>query len=103
MAPSLEGSPTKAKEAPSPQEVRLDSLDTNPVFQYLREFHIGITLLDVHLNWLNRFHFLILEGGLLVVLVDCIIFLSAFLDGCIIFLSACYKDVYFNSFFPRKT
>ena len=103
MAPSLEGSPTKAKEAPFPQEVRLDSLDTNPVFQYLREFHIGIILLDVHLNWLNQFHFLILEGGLLVVLVDCIIFLSAFLDGCIIFLSACYKDVYFNSFFPRKT
>ena len=35
MAPSLEGSPTKAKEAPSPHAVGLASLDTNPVFQYL--------------------------------------------------------------------
>ena len=37
MIPSLEGSPTKAKEAPSPHEVRLAPLDTNPVFQCLRE------------------------------------------------------------------
>ena len=37
MAPSLEGWPTKAKEAPSPHEVRLAPLDTNPVFQSLRE------------------------------------------------------------------
>ena len=35
MTPSLEGSPTKAKEAPSPHKVRLASLDTNPVFQCL--------------------------------------------------------------------
>ena len=41
---------------------------------------IGITLVDVHLNWLNWFHFLILEGGLLVILLDCMIFLSPFLD-----------------------
>ena len=33
MTPSLEGLPTKAKEAPSPHEVRLVPLDTNPVFQ----------------------------------------------------------------------
>ena len=33
MTPSLEGSLTKAKEAPSPHEVRLALLDTNPVFQ----------------------------------------------------------------------
>ena len=32
---SLEGWPTKAKEAPSPHVVRLTPLDTNPVFQYL--------------------------------------------------------------------
>ena len=38
-------------------------------------FPIGITLVDVHLNWLNLFHFLILEGGLLVFLIDCMIFL----------------------------
>ena len=27
-------------------------------------FSLGITLVDVHLNWLNWFHLLILEGGL---------------------------------------
>ena len=32
---SLEGWPTKAKEAPFPHEVRLTPLDTNPVFQCL--------------------------------------------------------------------
>ena len=31
MTPSLEGWPTKAKEVPSPHEVRLAPLDTNPV------------------------------------------------------------------------
>ena len=35
MIPSLEGLPTKAKEAPSPHEVRLAPVDTNPVFQIL--------------------------------------------------------------------
>ena len=44
--------------------------------------------MDVHLNWLNWFYFLILEGGLLVILIDSMIFLSPFLD------------VYVSSFFP---
>ena len=35
MAPSLEGWPTKAKEAPSPHEVRLAPLDTDLVLQSL--------------------------------------------------------------------
>ena len=35
MIPSLEGWATKAKEAPSPHEVKQTSLDTNPVFQCL--------------------------------------------------------------------
>ena len=43
-------------------------------------FSIGITLIDVLQNWLNWFHFLFLEGGLLVILIDCMIFLSPFLD-----------------------
>ena len=43
-------------------------------------FSIGITLVDVHLNWLNWFLFLILEGDLLGILIDCMIFLSPFLD-----------------------
>ena len=33
--PSLEGWPTKAKDVPSPHEVRMAPLDTNPVFQGL--------------------------------------------------------------------
>ena len=43
-------------------------------------FSIGITLVDVHLNWLNWFLILILEGGLLIILIDCMISLSPFLD-----------------------
>ena len=31
-------------------------------------------------SWLNWFHFLILEGGLLVILIDCMIFVLPFLD-----------------------
>ena len=37
MTTSLEGWPTKVKEAPSPREVTLAPLDTNPVFQSLGE------------------------------------------------------------------
>ena len=33
------------------------------------------------MNWLNWFHFLTLEGGLLVILIDCLIFLPPFLDA----------------------
>ena len=40
MTPSLEGWPTKAKEAPSPHEVRLTSLDTYPVFQCVRDARV---------------------------------------------------------------
>ena len=43
-------------------------------------FSIIITVVDVLQNWLNWFHFLFLEGGLLVILIDCMIFLSPFLD-----------------------
>ena len=43
-------------------------------------------------NWLNWFHFLFLEGGLLVTLTDCMNFLSPFLD---------VTRVSVNSFFPR--
>ena len=37
-------------------------------------FYSYITMVDVHLNWLNWFNFLFLEGGLLVILTDCMIF-----------------------------
>ena len=43
-------------------------------------FSRGITLVDVLQNWLNWSHFLFLEVGLLVILIDCMIFLSPFLD-----------------------
>ena len=39
-------------------------------------FSIGITSVDVHLNWPNWFHFLIFKGGLLIILIDCMIYLS---------------------------
>ena len=51
-------------------------------------FSTGFTLVDVLMNWLNWFHFLILEEGVLVILIDCMIF-------------RCYKDAYVNSFFPH--
>ena len=40
----------------------------------------SITLVEVLQNWLNWFNFLFLEGGLLVILTDCMIFQSPFLD-----------------------
>ena len=46
----------------------------------LNFFSIEITLVDVLQNCLNWFQFLFLEGGLLVSLIDCMIFLSPFLD-----------------------
>ena len=43
-------------------------------------FYRYITLPDVLQNWLSWFHFLFLEGGLLVILIDYMNFLSPFLD-----------------------
>ena len=37
-------------------------------------------MVDVLENWLNWLPFHFFEGGLLIVLIDCIIFLSPFLD-----------------------
>ena len=48
----------------------------------------GIILEDIHLNWLNWFHILILEGGLFTILIVCMIFLSSFLDVTRMFMSA---------------
>ena len=50
------------------------------IYIFFTYIFIGITLVGVHLNWLNWFHLLILEGGLLVILIDCLIILSPFLD-----------------------
>ena len=43
-------------------------------------FSIGITFIDDHLNWLNWFHVLIFELGLLIILIDCMLLLSPFLN-----------------------
>ena len=45
-------------------------------------------MVDVHLKWLNWFHFLILEGGLFVIVIDCMNILSPFLDVTRIFMSS---------------
>ena len=37
-------------------------------------------MVDVLLNWLNWFHFLIFEGGLVVIPIDFIIFVSPLVD-----------------------
>ena len=42
--------------------------------------HHGNVAVGIYLNWLNWFHFLILKEGLLIILIDCMIFLSPFLD-----------------------
>ena len=44
---------------------------------YHQVFHFisaSITLVDLHRNWLNWCHFLILTGGPLLILIDCMIF-----------------------------
>ena len=57
MTSSLEGFPTKAKEAPSPNEVRLALLDTNTVFQCLGEFFNLNLIFGYKLVILNYFFF----------------------------------------------
>ena len=57
---------------------------------------IGITLLDVHLNWLNWFRFVILKGGLHVIVIDCMIFLSLFVDVTRMSMSAVFFNLCFR-------
>ena len=49
----------------------------NPCFQ-LKSFCIGFTLIAVNLNWLNWFHFFILEEGLIFILIACMTCLLPF-------------------------
>ena len=37
-------------------------------------------MVNVYINWLKWFYFLSLEGGLLVILIECMIFLPSFVD-----------------------
>ena len=76
------------------QATKVDMQDCWPLtccLSWTLGFSVGITLVDVHLNWLNWFHFLILEVGLLVILINCMTFLSPFLD---------VTRMSVNSFFP---
>ena len=52
---SIEGWPTKAKEAPSPHEVRLATLDTNLVFQCFRGVVYALIDYDYWLDNLNGY------------------------------------------------
>ena len=53
---------------------------THLLIVVLKVFSIGITLLVIHLNRLNWFHFLVLVGSPLIILIGCMIFLLPFLD-----------------------
>ena len=60
MIPSLEGSPTKAKEAPCPHEVRLDwpPWDTSPAFQCHANYAF-----EMLVNWIEKKTFLISKNN----------------------------------------
>ena len=45
-----------------------------------KNINFFLTELNINLNWLNWFNFLIVEGGPHVILIDCMIFLAPFLD-----------------------
>ena len=55
------------------------------------------SLVDVLQSWLNWFHFLFLEGGLLVILIDCMIFLWPCLDVTRISVSTVFFLVQLDS------
>ena len=46
-----------------------------------KNINFFLTELNINLNWLNWFNFLIVEGGLHVILIDCMIFLAP-LSSC---------------------
>ena len=54
----------------------------------VRLYAIGITLVNVLQNWFNWFQFLFFEGGLR--FIDCIIFLSPFLDVARMYMSTVF-------------
>ena len=51
-----------------------------PYHQVFHFISASITLVDIHLNWLNWCHFHILTGSPLLILIDCMIFLSSYLN-----------------------
>ena len=70
----------------------LPLLNTWLIVKILPEvFSTGITLVDVLQNWVNWFHFLLLEGGALVILINCIIFCQHFW-----IIQRCYANSFFS-------
>ena len=70
VIPSLEGWPTKAKEGPSPHEIRLTPLDTNLVFQCLGGINVRLSASE------RKSSFEQMEMPLKLILLDYQIFLS---------------------------
>ena len=70
----------------------LPAASLEPLDHHWNITSISTTLVDVLLKWLKQFHFLILVGGLIIILIDCIIF-------C--YYSQVLNDVYVNSFFQQ--
>ena len=71
----------------------LHYVESVQIRSFLWSVFSGITLVNFLQNWLNWFHFHFLEGGLLVILIDWMIFLSPLLDVT--------RMSTVNSFFPR--
>ena len=59
-------------------------------------------MVDVLQNWLTWFHFLFLEVGLLVILINCMIFLSSFLDVTRMSMSSFFPLIYDLSGFTSR-
>ena len=64
MTPLVEGLPAKAKEAPSPHEVRLAPLDTNPAVQKSssRKYNAIVQENTMPSEWNDSFIFSIFKG-----------------------------------------
>ena len=94
------------------------SLETLVHRRNLARLSLLYVIMNVHLNWLNWIYFLILEKYLLVILINCMIFLSLFknvtmmsmltvfflarLDFGIFFAIKCFPLIYdLNSFKSR--
>ena len=92
-----------AKLAYANKTITSQKLDTFLSLLNKGVFSIGITFVDIHLNWLNWFHFLIFKRGLPVILIDCMTLLSPFLDVttmslCQQFLSSHFKTLEFSAY-----
>ena len=94
MTLSLEVWPTKAKEAPSPHELRLAQMDTNPVFQYLGE-NVSSVISVSPVMWRLSFVTLFAKST-----IDCVISCGVFLEGTLFIPTCGFTNYFGNSKFP---